>query len=146
MFIIPHYFTFYNVAYNSDIRSVTYHKMACADLLAENGDIRKTSNQLLQFPINVSPTYVTVLRLSDAGLYTSSVSEFFDLRQKSDSYPMIWIPPLCPTHILKTITFMSKRRSNSVPCKATPPPHYFGGVTTGFRNIRRKNHVFQHFV
>jgi len=43
----------------------------------------KKSNQLLQFAANVSPNYVTVLRLSVAGLYTSSFSESFDLRQKS---------------------------------------------------------------
>jgi len=147
MFIIRHDFTSYNVAYNSDIRSVTYHKISCSDLLAENGKIWKMSNQLLQFAANVSPNCVTVLGPSFAGLYTSSYSETLDLRQKSDrQLPNDMNSPTLPYTCVKDRHFCVEMRSNSVPCKATPPSHYFGGVTTGFRNTRRKNLVLQHFV
>jgi hypothetical protein len=147
MFIIHHDFTFYNIAYNSDRRSVTYHKRACADLLAENGEIWKTFIKLLQFAANVSSNYMIVFRtLCCRPNYIKLLWVFRSTTQNViDNYPITWIPPLCLTDILSTVTFASKRRRSSVPCKATCPPHYFGGVTMGVRNIRRKNHVLQHF-
>ena len=60
----------------------------------------KTSNKLLQFAVNVSSNYMIVLRLSVAGLYTSSFSESFDLRQKSDrKLPNDMNPPHFALHI-----------------------------------------------
>jgi len=120
MFIIRHDFTSYNVEYNSDIKSITYHKIAYADLLAENSEIWKSPTNYFSL-LPMCPLIMLLCYDSLLQAYTHQASLSLSIYDKRviDNYPMIRILPLCPTHVLKTVIFVSKRRSNSEPCKAT---------------------------
>jgi hypothetical protein len=75
-------FISYNVAYNSDRRSVTYHKITCAGLLEENSENLSTNYSIL-LPMCTLISCMSIWH-SVADLHTASFSESFALRDKSD--------------------------------------------------------------